>query len=263
MIYPEEKLKEITESVESYERRSRRRAIVYSLLVPAMLLGGYLGLAIWQVRGLETRKDRLQVQVKNFKSQVTQLQEDKGQLQTQMRGLETQKNQLQKSLDSLEERLDLKEEELATKEEELANKIEEISIIDKQLGDLNNRVPSLDDQNVQREIGELQSSIRQQLSQEVRFDRDANSKIIESSVNSGQERVYRLYALKDQEFSVHILEEEPRISITIELESDRTILGSEVEPGIFRINKLPRKGYYSIIIQSDSNAHYKIEITII
>jgi hypothetical protein len=58
----ERKLKELTDSVESYERRSRRRAIFFSLVMPAVLLTLYIGFVVWQVNSLEQRKKHLEEQ---------------------------------------------------------------------------------------------------------------------------------------------------------------------------------------------------------
>jgi len=62
----ERKLKELTDSVESYERRSRRRAIFFSLVMPAILLTLYIGFAVWQVNQLEQRKRQLEEQNKKL-----------------------------------------------------------------------------------------------------------------------------------------------------------------------------------------------------
>jgi cell division protein FtsB len=72
----ERKLKELTDSVESYERRSRKRAIFFSLVLPAVLLTLYIGLSIWQVNQLEQRKRRLEEQNKKLNEEnITLVQE--------------------------------------------------------------------------------------------------------------------------------------------------------------------------------------------
>ena len=55
----EKHLKELTDNVEVYERRSRKRAVLFSLIIPAILLSLYLGAAIWQIRQLEKYKQKL------------------------------------------------------------------------------------------------------------------------------------------------------------------------------------------------------------
>jgi chromosome segregation ATPase len=66
----EKNLKALTESVESYERRSRKRAIIYSLLIPALLLTFYLGFIIWQINQLDSKKQRLETRNNELEVQV-------------------------------------------------------------------------------------------------------------------------------------------------------------------------------------------------
>lgn len=76
----EKKLKELTNSVESYEQRSRRRAIFFSLVVPAVLLTLYIGFAVWQVSQLERIKRQLEEQNKKLNDENTSLVQETSRL---------------------------------------------------------------------------------------------------------------------------------------------------------------------------------------
>lgn len=65
----EKRLKELTDSVESYEQRSRNRAIFFSLVLPAALFTLYIGLSIWQVNQLEQKKLKLEAYNKKLQKE--------------------------------------------------------------------------------------------------------------------------------------------------------------------------------------------------
>ena len=80
----EEKLKELNNNVESYERRSRQRAFIFSLVIPAFLLTLYLGFITWQISQLKYQKDRLEEQNNSLKETSIALTKERGNLTMQI-----------------------------------------------------------------------------------------------------------------------------------------------------------------------------------
>lgn len=82
----EKKLKELNDSVESYEQRSRRRAIFFSLLAPVSLLTLYLGFIVLQIGQLESKKKQLEARNAELEEQVvksrTSIESAKKELET-------------------------------------------------------------------------------------------------------------------------------------------------------------------------------------
>jgi cell division protein FtsB len=80
----EKKLKELNDSVESYERRSRKRAFIYSLLIPAVLLTFYLGFIVWQISQLKSQKEQLERENSTLNESNLALTRERSYLATQI-----------------------------------------------------------------------------------------------------------------------------------------------------------------------------------
>ncbi len=89
----DQKLKELNDSVESYERSSRKRAFIYSLVIPTVLLTLYLGIIIWQISRLQYQKNQLE-------QQINSLNEDNIALTRESNHLTTQITEAQKKIES-------------------------------------------------------------------------------------------------------------------------------------------------------------------
>jgi DNA repair exonuclease SbcCD ATPase subunit len=112
----EKHLKELTDNVEVYERRSRKRAVLFSLIIPAILLSLYLGAAIWQIRQLEKYKQKLGQDNQKLEQQLREKTQDLQDKEQKVRDVKQRLNQLQTDINKA-----LSQKDKLTRENKLAS----------------------------------------------------------------------------------------------------------------------------------------------
>jgi len=167
MNLQETKLKELENSVEDYERRSRKRAIIFSLVIPATLLTLYLGFGMWQVTQLDKYKQQLEERNRTLEKENLSLAKEVDNLREERDALVKERNSLIKERDSLiRERDDLLQARntLIKERGSLTNQIKEaeakIENARKDLQVINQQIEmvrsTLDNESDQRAISELE-----------------------------------------------------------------------------------------------------------
>jgi hypothetical protein len=94
MTSPEEKLQELNDSIESYERKSRKWTLVYALVVPAALLTLYLGFIARQVNQLNSQKQSLIAEVSDLEARKQKAIREIGNIQEELRNITNEKLRL-------------------------------------------------------------------------------------------------------------------------------------------------------------------------
>lgn len=101
----EKKLKELNDSVERYERSSRKRAFIYSLLIPTVLLTLYLCFIIWQISQLQHQKNQLEQQKISLKENNIALTRERGHLTTQIKEAQGKIESVRGELEAINQQL--------------------------------------------------------------------------------------------------------------------------------------------------------------
>ncbi|MBL1178662.1 Lcl domain-containing protein [Pantanalinema sp. GBBB05] len=101
----EKKLKELNDSVESYEHRSRKRAFVYSLVIPTILLTFYLGFTVWQISQLKYQKEQLEQQNNSLMESKIALTRERSYLATQTMEAQAKIETARRELEAINQQL--------------------------------------------------------------------------------------------------------------------------------------------------------------